>query len=110
MFSAALQTATASAEQQRSELSALRREHQQAVNQHAGALKEVEALHAGHAGAAQRAEESLAELALVRETQAALTAQVLPSPQHVAALKYVAEACNTCWHLSQRIHTIPAPA
>ena len=69
------------------------------MSHHAGALKEVEALHAGHAGAAQRAEESLAELALVRETQAALTAQVLPSLQHLWALEYVAEACNTCWHL-----------
>ena len=75
-FLADLQTATADAEQQRSELSALRREHQQAVKHHVTALKEVEALHAGHANAAQRAEESLAELALVRETQAALTAQV----------------------------------
>lgn len=67
------------AEQRQAQLLALQREHAQAKNLHAAALKEVEALHAGHASAAQRAEESLAELALVRETQAALTAQVLPA-------------------------------
>ena len=71
-----MQTAVADAEKRQSELSALQREHQQAKNLHAAALKEVEALHAGHASAAQRAEEAIAELALVRETQAALTAQV----------------------------------
>ena len=74
-----MQTAVADAEKRQSELSALQREHQQAKNLHAAALKEVEALHAGHASAAQRAEEAIAELALVRETQAALTAQVLLS-------------------------------
>ena len=74
------------------------------MSHHAGALKEVEALHAGHAGAAQRAEESLVELALVRETQAALTAQVLPSPQHVAALEYVAEACLNASIQYQPLH------
>ncbi len=71
-----LQTAVADAEKRHSELLALQREHQQAKSLHAAALKEVEALHAGHASAAQRAEEAIAELALVRETQAALTAQV----------------------------------
>lgn len=70
-----MQTATAEAEQRQAELSALQREHGQARGLHAASLSEVEALHARHAGAAQRAEEVLAELALVRETQAALTAQ-----------------------------------
>ena len=71
-----MQTAAADAEKRQSELSALQREQQQAKSLHAAALKEVEALRAGHASAAQRAEEAIAELSLVRETQAALTAQV----------------------------------
>lgn len=74
-----MQKAVADAEQRQSELSALQREHRQAKNLHAAAQKEVEALHMGHASAAKRAEESIAELALFRETQAALTAQARPS-------------------------------
>lgn len=64
------------AAQRASELTSLKRQHTSLSSSHAAALKEMDALHAAHANAARRAEEALAELALVRESQQALTAQV----------------------------------
>jgi chromosome segregation ATPase len=66
----------AEAEQRGSELSALQRQHESLQRTYEAAVKEIDALHAGRTSAAKRAEEALAELVLVRETQQALTLQV----------------------------------
>lgn len=97
----------ADAEQRQSELSALQREHQQAKNLHAAALKEVEALHVGHVSAAKRAEESIAELALFRETQAALTAQVRPSKINRCCIMAFSNLSTAATDCTVDIHSSP---
>lgn len=71
-----MQKASSEAEQRASELAGLQRQFDSLQRTYEAALKEIDALHMGRTSAAKRAEEALAELALVRETQQALTTQV----------------------------------
>ena len=73
---AIVQKASSDAEQRAAELASLVRQHASLASSHGLTLKEMDALHAAAASAAARADEAAAELALVRESQAALTAQV----------------------------------
>lgn len=71
-----VQKAGQESEQRASELSALQLQHTSLRSTHKACLKELDVVHSSHSSAAKRAEEALAELALVRGTQQALTNQV----------------------------------
>ncbi len=89
------QKAAAEAEQRASELASLNRQQASLAGSHDAAAKEMDALHAAAASAGRRADEALAELALVRESQGALTAQVGFFPNNCAAAHNLALVLET---------------